>query len=876
MIVFRLAASGLRAYPVRCALTVAAVALSVSLVVAVSSGYASVQATVFRFVASYLGTTDVRFSRQGDPKGRISAELVEELRHDPQVLRASPRLIVQATLADEAGRPLGDRPWQVATITGVQLPDDRDIAAQRMDEEQGGVWFDSSQPDAAVIDQVTARSARLKVGSRFSLPSSEGRLVLRVVGVVHKPQIMATFQPAVYVPLETLQRFAGAGGEVSMIAVTLHGGVDHDEFTRRWRQRLATDHPGVKVATAQENREQVRRNLVGVRMLSLMAGALALLAAAFIIFTTLSMGVGERQRILGMLRAVGARRRQLAALVITEGLILGTAGAAVGIPMGILWVWALVTWKQRLFEAGLVLDAVGIAAGAAAALLVALAASFLPAVNAMRLDPIAAITAGGRPPRLGFPLATTGIGLLLLSIDPALIFLPAVPRDAAFYGHLLLGLPAVLLGFFLLGPAFVWLIERTLAPAVAAVLRLRSALLSQQLSAAIWRASGTAAALMVGLAVLVVMQTQGRSMLSAWRLPDRFPDIFIFAPAGLTAAEARILTQVEGIRSEDVLPIAITVPRLSEGFFGLVGAALLPDATMFIGIEPHTAMRIMELEFREGNAADAANKLALGRHLIVTEEFRQLKGLHVGDKLRLKTPLSGEVDYQIAGVVWSPGLDVFVSVFDLGRQLDERSAGSVFGSLDDARRDFGVNRYHLFAANLDGVERGDLEARVRRKLGTMGLMFGDVRHIKYGIQRGFSRLLALMGTVPLFAMAVASLGVTNALMASIRARRWQFGVLRSVGATRWLLLRLVLAEALLLGLVGAAMGLAAGLFMSVNANGLLRKVTGFSPPIVIAWDVLWLGAATVILIAIAASLYPAIRAAAEQPLRLLQSGRAAA
>ena len=60
------------------------------------------------------------------------------------------------------------------------------------------------------------------------------------------------------------------------------------------------------------------------------------------------------------------------------------------------------------------------------------------------------------------------------------------------------------------------------------------------------------------------------------------------------------------------------------------------------------------------------------------------------------------------------------------------------------------------------------------------------------------------------AMAVASLGVTNTVMAGIRTRRWQFGVLRSIGVTRSQLLRLVLSEASLLGIVACVMGLAAG------------------------------------------------------------------
>ena len=91
---------------------------------------------------------------------------------------------------------------------------------------------------------------------------------------------------------------------------------------------------------------------------------------------------------------------------------------------------------------------------------------------------------------------------------------------------------------------------------------------------------------------------------------------------------------------------------------------------------------------------------------------------------------------------------------------------------------------NLFAADLENfVDKQDLVKRVQADHGVQGLRVGDVREIKYNIQVGFRRLLLLMSTVAFAAIAVAALGVTNTIMASIRTRRWQLGVLRSVGET---------------------------------------------------------------------------------------------
>ena len=227
----------------------------------------------------------------------------------------------------------------------------------------------------------------------------------------------------------------------------------------------------------------------------------------------------------------------------------------------------------------------------------------------------------------------------------------------------------MLLGFFLIAPLFVWGIERAAGPVVARLLGVRFALLRQQLSSGVWRAAGTAAALMVGLAVLIAMQVNGRSMLAGWQLPDKFPDIFIITTGGLGPAQQQVLAQTPGIDPNDILPIGIASPRYGTGLVGIGMAAISPDATMFIGVDPEKALRMMQLEFRQGNPTEAARMLRQGDALIVTQEFTNQKGLGLGQKFPLMTT-QGQKYFKIAGVVWSPGIDVMVSSYDMAGEFD--------------------------------------------------------------------------------------------------------------------------------------------------------------------------------------------------------------
>ncbi len=883
MFVPKLAFSNFMARKMRAALTVAAISLSVSLVVAVTSGYSSVSAAAYKFLTKYMGSVDATITRQNDPHGGVPEGLIERLRTDPAVRNAIGRIEVQNGLVDQSSGE--SEPGKMASVIGICRPQDMLVSNLQV---TAGQWFEGAEGDVAVIDQAVATNLKLSPGDTLLMPGADKPAKLTVAAIVHKPAIMAEHHQTVYVPLHTLQRLTGFQGQVSRILIELKESKEAGAFAARWSKVLAAEAPTLKISTIGEAREKLGSQLQVVHLLSYMGTMVSMIAATFIVFSALSMGVAERQRTLAMLRAVGARRSQIAALVIVEGTLLSLTGILVGFPLGWLWIHILGWWFPDQFIAGVVMSPGGVLFGAGGSLLAALAASILPAWSASRVSPLEAMSPQSEPASSRLPILCAIVGLLLIAIDPLLFFSPigriiaAVvmpsapdgPRVIQFYLHFALGLPSVMIGFFLISPLCVGLIERTIGPLVAAVLGIRFAMLRQQLSGNLWRSAGTATALMVGLAALVVLQVQGHTSLKGWRLPDKFPDIFIATPfGGIKPDEAAKVAAIPGIRDKQVTPIALASPGLPANFFGLAQAMIMPNATMFFGIDPDQAFKLMELEFEEGNPTDAAAMLKLGRHVIITNEFRELRGLHLGGTLPLQT-IHGMQDYKVAGVVWSPGIDVIVSAYDMGRQMDQRTAASVFGSLEDARRDFGVERYYLFAANLEGsVDKNQVLKDVQRALKLQGMRAGDVRELKYQIVSMFYRIVLLISTVAFAAMAVASLGVTNTIMASIRSRRWQFGILRSIGVTRALLLRLVMAEALLLGFVGCGLGLTAGGIMSLDAHKLSIAITGYNPPIAVPWSMIGVGALIVMAVSLLASIGPAISVARDEPLTLLQAGR---
>jgi putative ABC transport system permease protein len=912
MVILHLALSNFKVRKVRMGLTLAAIALSVSLVVAVTSGYKSMEGMALKFLNQYMGAADVMIV-PGNEFGLVPEKLVKELAADPDVRQVVGRLNSDRQLNRAPGQTGPARSAErlaagalppdkiAAQLIGVRRPDDTTIQSLDL---KAGRWFKTSDGNEAVVDQVAAEKIGAGIGDEIVVPGIN-RLTLRIVGIVHKPVFFAQHSATIYLPIETLQHFAGEDNPplVSSISVNLRNKTDFDVFQQRWTARLRQIDPNLRLRARRQSSGELEKNLRGVQIASYLSGTISMLTATFIIFSALSMGVSERQRTLAMLRAVGAVRAQIFQLVLLEAIVLAALGIAVGIPLGMLWMWLLQHHFSELFAAGVIFSYPGMLFAAGGSFLTALLASVLPAWWAARISPLEAMDVHTAPPARRPPILWAAAGAVLASIDPFLFFGPveeilkavgfsdtaAAAETLRFVGHFVLGLPGIMIGFFLMAPTVVWILERLLSPLLAAALALPARLLRQQLSTGIWRAAGTGAALMVGLATLVAMQVQGHTLIGGWKLPDKFPDIFIWSPDIISWTDQQKLAAVSGIEPGTLLPVVITTPA-GDSKSNLLMASMMAGqnvGTMFFAVDPELALKMVQLDFRDDNgvpfprdqqtAAEvrAVAEMKKPRRIVVTDEFRQSRHVKIGGTYRLLTTVNGWQDYTICAIVWSPGADVLVSMYDLGHVLDERTAGSVFGSIADARTDFGITGARLFAANLlGGVDKAELLKNVQKSMGDRGLAAGDVRQIKYNIERGFYHVLDLISTVAIAAMALASLGVANTIMASVRSRRWQFGVLRSIGLGRGDLLRMILAEAAMLGFVGIVLGLGAGLEISMDARKLSGAVLGYSPPMQIPWRIVAEGCAAVLVVALAASLWPAAGVARAEPLELLQAGRA--
>ena len=129
--------------------------------------------------------------------------------------------------------------------------------------------------------------------------------------------------------------------------------------------------------------------------------------------------------------------------------------------------------------------------------------------------------------------------------------------------------------------------------------------------------------------------------------------------------------------------------------------------------------------------------------------------------------------------------------------------------------------------------------------------------------------------MPLLVLCFSTLALLNAMFVSVRGRRWEMGVLRACGVTRWGLVRIILSEAVLIGLCACIMSFLFGLFYAWCATTIVDFAPMFgiiAPPLIIPWTELAIGYALTILISILAGIWPACNIGATDIASLLEEG----
>lgn len=777
-------------------LFVVGIALGVAVGVAIDLANASASRAFNLSVNSVTGRTTHQIVASG---GKVPAELYRRIRVELGLSTSAPVIesyVRAISLDNQAFRLLGVDPFAEAPF--------RDYLASGSDQNPtlaAGLFAFVTQPDTVLISDALADRYGLQPGDTIDLQTRTRAHVEVTVAGLLRPQndiSREALDTLLLADIATAQEIAGQPGQISRIDLILPDGYDVAPLK-------ALLPPGTILTTPGNSRDALTQMTDAFEFNLQALGLLALLVGVFLIYNTVMFSVVRRRPMIGILRSLGATRRQVFTLILTEALGLGIIGTGLGLGLGIVMGQGVVhlvaqtindlyfrvnVERVTLSPAVLVRGAViGVAASVSAAVIPSYEATRTPPVGVMRRSSIEQGT------RRLLPVIT--VSAIILNLAGYVLL--QVPNGGMVIGFLALFL--ILVGCALLTPlvliALMWLVT----PLVSRVFGVLGRMAPRAVVRSLSRTSVAVAALTLAVSAIVgvsVMISSFRNTLTDWLDITLGSDIFISPFSGdsndigldIDPGIVDDLHTVDGVaRVTTVRSVAAIMPDDPD----------LPPASL---VAPDADITSRPRRFA-WNAAPNGDYWASLRDggVIVSEPFAFRRHITPQDNTITLLTSRGEHTFAVVGVYYDYTTDQGTVLMYQGvyRQFfDDPFVSAIALDLKPGANLGSV----LQTLRTDTLVGTGLEAQSNRSLR---------RHVLDIFNRTFSITVALR----LLATIVAFIGILSALMALQLEHTRQYGVMRANGMTPGQLRLFTFVQTGLLGMAAGLMALPVGLVLAL-------------------------------------------------------------
>jgi putative ABC transport system permease protein len=785
----------LRASWGRTSLVVGGIATGVSLIVAINVINASVLENFQETIEVIAGPAQLEVTLGVGEIG-FPGSVADAVRRDRDVVAAVP--LVRGVLA------FADDPSETLELFGADLTDEESLDRYRikLTTDRGDTLTWLADPHSIALTTAFAARHRIDIGQVVRLATPQGVRDFIVRGLLEPDGIARAFGGEIaLMDIQAAQAVLGKGEAIDQLDIVLHRGADTEAVARRLAglmpASLTVARPATRGALYESILGSFQAMLSGFSLLCLVAGI-------YIIYNTTSTGAAQRSLGLAGLRFIGAEPAQLFRLLMVEAFVLGTLGALLGIPSGILLARLLtamvsdsmgVVFQLRFPVEHLAISPTPLLRVAVIGVAAALFASYFAARRASALEPLAVLrpdmctigerTNSARLVSLWIVLvAVTGIALAL-EMHLKSIAWGNFGSTLWFASSIVIAVPLV----SAVGPTVSRILVRLYGPIgrVASESVFRS---SRRTGVTV---SAIALVLTVAITFACLSLSHRKSVSSYFVSGFLASDLAVSAVATeggwletpLPGELADELRTIPGVRAAETIRILPGMIFREER----LAIAALSDGLL----DPE---RYPAGWYRAGDPARAAAEVRAGRGANVSISFADRFSSHVGDRIQLDTP-TGRVDLDVVGIVPD--------------YISDRGTIIISARLFVERwRDSAVNRLHLFldpGASLEKV-RGDIATQfgARYRLKILSLSEG-VEYLAGKIDRAYAFTFAIQ----LLIVIVTVAGIFDLLLAAIWERRREFALWRVIGADERTVHRSVVLESATIGVLGAVLGVAVGL-----------------------------------------------------------------
>ncbi|HEX8005779.1 MAG TPA: FtsX-like permease family protein [Trebonia sp.] len=730
----------------------------------------------------------------GDQRPLIDASLVPALSRVPGVAAAQGIVDGYAQLIGKDGTPVGTGGAPALGGNWGTVP--------ALNPFQLVAGHAPQAADEVVIDKHSATSGHLTVGDTTTVllngPPQRVRIAgIAVFGTANSPAGASV----VLFTTPVAERLVTAPGKFTSISFAAVPGVSQQQLVNNLQRVLP---PGTEAVTGtkiiQETKDSFQQILKIFSSFLLIFAVVALVVGGFIIMNTFAITVAQRTQENGLLRALGASRRQVLGSVLAEAVAIGAIAAVIGLAAGV----AVATGLKALLGAfgfglpggSLVLSANTVVVSLLLGLGVTVVAAISPARKAAKVPPVAAMqqatvgsTGYGSKQRIV-------VGLTLLAVGIAVLFYGLFGHPAKAFLIVGAGILLVFFGMTTLSRTIALPLSRAIGAPLPAALGVTGTLARENTMRNPKRTASSASALMIGVGLVAFITTLASSTTASTNATiDRtFTGDFVITGANM------------GGGVDPALPAKLdTLPQVAAATGKSFGdAVIFGQVEGLAAVDPGTAGQIFNVSPVQGSIS------ALGLDgIAVSQDTATKHHLKLGDPVPILFRDTGPQTLRVALIYGDPqaapssnpgskpsyflGTPAFNANFAAPHSYDQ-----VF-----VKKAPGVSSAAALAAIKQLTARDAPGATVQDQAGYKAQQASQVNQLLYFIYA----LLAL-------AILIALLGIGNTLALSIFERTRELGVMRAVGMTRHQLRRTIRWESVIIALQGTFLGLLVGVFFS--------------------------------------------------------------
>lgn len=605
---------------------------------------------------------------------------------------------------------------------------------------------------------------------------------------------------------------------------------------------------GSRSQTAEQMLDAFNINLTSLSLLALIVGL-------FLIYNTMTFSVIQRRVLIGTLRSIGVTSGEISGLILKEALIIGIIGTIAGfaaayfiskfllaiVSQTINDLYYVVSVREIYISPAIIIK--GIALGVIATLLSALK----PAKEASGVHPRSAMMRSEQESSLikKIPRMTLA-GILFIIGGAVILFIPSKNIWLSYFGIL-----PVIIGFSLLTPAVIILVEKIFSPLYKKLFGITGKMSSRSILQNISRTYIAIAALALAVAATVgvgTMVSSFRTTVIDWLETRLNADVFISAPSLISRRNDAVL-------NEEILDKIKEIDEVRDfNFYREV--ELFQDGKRYHLLASGLSKRSYSgFKFKEGEPSEAWKRFEEGE-IFLSEPFAYRYDLNVGSMLLLKTD-KGMRDFKVAGIYYDYASDqglITIQYDQFKRFWNAQGFSGISVFVKDE------NSISTVKDKIQSLETGGQQLVVR-----------TYKFLRDSSVEIFDRTFLIAKVLQILSVIVAFIGILSSLMSLQLERKRELGILRANGLLPSQLFLMVNLQTLLMGFTAGLIALPLGNILAAILIYIINKRSfGWTMQFEILPGILAEAMILALVAAILAGIYPGYKMSRTSPANALR------